>query len=200
MEQPVVGSAEHRCFMSLKLLAPLRRARAAFRRPWSRRNVLLSLLGTLTLVGSVACGSDSSPPPSGSPTVPPSSPAATLQSGDFGPLAVIESPGGSDALGGTGPVHIDDDCVTMTLSNGDILLLIWHAAEVRWDEQEQEITFSSAASPDAEPITIRDGDTITVGGASLEGDVPVERNLSWLATPNPACGGELWAVDSVTKH
>ena len=80
-----------------------------------------------------------------------------------------------------------------------MLLLIWHANEVRWDDENREIIYSSAADPDARPITIRDGDTITVGGESLIDDEPVERNLDWLATPHASCSGEAWAVSGLTK-
>jgi len=114
---------------------------------------------------------------------------------DFGPLAVIEGLGGDDALGGTGCVRIDDRCVTMTLSNGETLLLVWHASEVRWDEEDREITFSSVRG--SEPIKIRDGDIITVGGAGLGNDVPVERDLLWLSPPHESCTGEPWAVSEV---
>jgi hypothetical protein len=88
----------------------------------------------------------------------------------------------------------------MTRANGNGLLLVWHSREIRWDEQDREISFMSATAADAQPLTIRDGDTITVGGESLQDDVPVERNLVWLATPNASCSGEQWAVSSVEKH
>ncbi|MCH8200801.1 MAG: hypothetical protein IIB85_02640 [Chloroflexi bacterium] len=115
-------------------------------------------------------------------------------------MAVIDNLGGDAALGGIGPVRIEDNCVTMTRENGDVVLLIWHAAEVRWDEEDREIIYSSAAYPDAQPITIRDGDTITVGGSSLLDDEPVTRApLPWLATPHPSCSGEPWAVSFLTK-
>ena len=163
-------------------------------RPGPRRRGLLSLLGALTLIASVACGS------SASPTASPPSPSESQQSVDLGPLAVIDALGGSDARGGVGPVRIEDNCVTMTRENGDVLLLIWHSREVSWDEADREITFSSAAVADAKPITIRDGDTITVGGESLQNDEPpVTRNLVWLATPNATCDGAPWAVSSLAK-
>ena len=151
-----------------------------FRRRGPRRHRLHWLLLVLALIGSGACG-----------------PTQSRQSNDFGPLAVIDGLGGEDALGGTGPVHIGDSCVTMTRSNGEVLLLIWHAPEVGWDEQSREITFNSAADPGAAPITIRDGDTITVGGASLQDDEPVTRDLVWLATPQETCSGEPFAVSSI---
>ena len=167
---------------------------------------LLSLLGALTLLASVAC--DSSSPTGTSPTDPsPSSaqspqgesPTQSALGDDFGPLAVIENPGGSLARGGIGPVHIEENCVRMTLESGDALFLIWYEAQVTWDESTREITFTSLAEPDAEPITIKDGDTITVGGESLIGDEPVERHLDWLATPHASCDGEAWMVSGLTK-
>ena len=55
----------------------------------------------------------------------------------------------------------------MTRSNGEALVLVWRSAEVRWDASERKITFSSKVVADAaSPITIRDGDTITVGGVT----------------------------------
>ena len=41
-----------------------------------------------------------------------------------------------------------------------MLLLIWHANEVRWDEENREIIYSSAADPDAQPVAIR----VRIGG------------------------------------
>jgi len=99
-----------------------------------------------------------------------------------------------------GPVHIGENCVTMTRENGDLVLLIWNAVEVSWDAKDRTITYSSASGQDGQPITIREGDTITVGGESLIGDEPVERNLDWLATPHASCDGEAWMVSGLTKH
>lgn len=149
------------------------------------------LLSALVLAVS-ACGGGSSPSPS---------PTQSQQINDLGPLAVFEDPGtgAALALGGTGPIHIEDACVTMTLINGESLALVWRSAEVRWNEEDREITFTSAAVADAKPITIRDGDIITVGGASLEDDVPVTRNLAWLATPQASCEGRQWIVTVLTK-
>ncbi len=86
----------------------------------------------------------------------------------------------------------------MTRENGGVLPLIWRSDEVRWDGKERAITFSGSQA-DAKPITIRDGDIITVGGESLYGDEPEERNLVWLATPQATCTGEPWIVSSLTK-
>lgn len=53
-------------------------------------------LAALTLLVLVACGSAASPPTSGSPTASSPSPTESLQSDDFGPLAVIDSLGGTE--------------------------------------------------------------------------------------------------------
>jgi hypothetical protein len=159
----------------------------------------LFCLPLLCIFAVSACGGGSSP--SASPSPSPSSPTQSGQSNNLGPLAVFDDPGTGAvlALGGTGPIHIEDACVTMTLPNGEALLLVWRSAEVRWDENQREITFSSKAVADAAPITIRDGDTITVGGESLQDHVPVTRNLVWLATPQASCEGRQWAVNVLEK-
>lgn len=160
---------------------------------------LLPLLGALTLMGLVACG-PSSPSSTGSPTAPPQTPTQSQQVNDFGPLAVIEEPGGDQARGGIGPIDIGEDCVTMLRENGESVLLVWHSAEVSWDSESREITYTSFGNRGDSPITIGDGDIITVGGVSLLDDVPVERDLTWLATPHPTCPGGPWAVFGVTKE
>lgn len=173
------------CFTSLKLLALTRRC-CSFRLAWleQRIHLLLSLLSLLALIGLVACDADSSPSPS-----------------DSGPLIVVDVGGGSDSLGGTAPVDIGDNCVTMEQSNGNLLLLVWHSAEggweVGWNDDEREITFSSPAEP--ETVTIRDGDIITVGGESWEPqDAAVMRDFEWIAAPHESCSGELFEVSSVS--
>jgi hypothetical protein len=102
------------------------------------------------------------------------------------------------ALAGTGTLHIDDSCVTMTLATGENLLLVWLSSEVRWDDSQQ-ITYTSSSISGAAPITIRDGDTVTVGGEPLPDDEPVTRNLVWLATPQASCEDGKWIVNSLAK-
>jgi len=57
------------------------------------------------------------------------------------------------------------------------------------------ITFTDRGSA---PVAIRTGDTITVGGGPLADDVPIERDLEWVAEPDPSCTGEPFVADSVT--
>jgi len=153
-------------------------------RPERRPHLLLSMIAFLAAVNLVACDSDSAP-----------------STGDYGPLAVLHAAGGFEARGGVGTIDLGDDCVTLTNEAGLELLLIWHQHEegwvIDWNEKEREIKFSEPGEP---AVTIRDGDIITVGGASLIGDVPVEQELEWLAPPHESCTGEQWMVSSVTKE
>lgn len=117
----------------------------------------------------------------------------------YGPLTLVDAPGGGPLVrGGTGPIHIEGDCVTVTVENGDVLLLIWQSANVRWDDENEAIIFTSL-DQDAESIAIRDGDEIELGGALLD-DLPVETQLDWLATPHPICSGEAWFVSGITRQ
>lgn len=125
----------------------------------------------------------------------------------FGPLAVMDEPveGALQALGGTGPVDIGERCVTMTGENGFVVFLVWRSAEVTWDEGNREITFSNAATSDSEPVTISDGDIITIGGGGFGREGATERELrddpkiTWLAEPDESCEGDVWfSVHSVS--
>jgi hypothetical protein len=156
----------------------------AFTKPGSRGRGLGSLIVAIAVLGLAACASN----------------GASNDVG-HGPLAIVDVAGGAEALGGTGPIHIGDNCVTMEQPNGNSLLLVWHLAqggwEVGWNDDKRDITFSGPAQP--EPVTIGDGDIITVGGETWEPqDAPVTRNFEWVAAPDESCTGELFAVSSVT--
>ncbi len=126
-------------------------------------------------------------------------PVTVVDPEGLGPLAVLDSPGGSAwlALGGTGPIRIGERCVTLPRGNGDSVLLVWRSGEVLWDEKDREITFISSTAPDEGPITIRDGDIITVGGGWY-GD---PEDMAWVAPPDESCGTEdYFQVHSVDKE
>ena len=171
-----------------------------------RRRFKTLLAGLLWSTGAlvilcIACDS-SSPSASSSPStsIPPAQTHTAESDGyDFGPLAVIDNPGGSQALAGPGPVRIDEDCVTLTSATGTQFLLVWHVAEIAWDPESRTITYTRLWNRGDETVSILDGDIISVGGESLNSDVPIERNLTWLATPTPTCPGRPWAVSRVTK-
>ena len=120
---------------------------------------------------------------------------------EFGPLAVFRTDGAFQARGGTGPIHIGNECVTLTTETGQKLLLVWSlqegGGEVAWNEEEKAIVFRS---PRDSVVAIRDGDVITVGGGHLGSDRPPDRDPGWLAPLNESCTGERWMVGSVTKE
>ncbi len=123
--------------------------------------------------------------------------ACSSETASYGPLAVLgPDAGGSTALGGTGAVTIGDACVTLAREDGEELLLIWHSDDIEWDGGERSIVFATRGS---EPLVIRSGDVISVGGESLIGDVPVERDLEWLAPIDPSCSGRAWIVSGVDR-
>jgi hypothetical protein len=122
--------------------------------------------------------------------------AACDASTSYGPMAVIEPedafPG---ALGGTGIVNITDRCVTLDLE-GDTLLLAWHADHVTWLPETGEIDFHG---PIGDPLVIGDGDTVTIGGASLVRDPGDDRPVNWVVEPDPSCEGQPWSVATVSR-
>jgi hypothetical protein len=83
----------------------------------------------------------------------------------------------------------------MTRGSGDTVLLIWQDSDIAWDDAARAITFAPAGEG---PITLRDGDTIAIGGAFV-GNLPMEMHLNWLAAPSPECTGQQWFVSGVTK-
>lgn len=117
---------------------------------------------------------------------------------DYGPLAVIDDSetapeGGDDALGGTGPLSIGGECVTLENEGGQVLVLAWRASEVEWDEGE--IVFTGQGGD----VRLSDGDVLSVGGSSLSGEDELEASpdITWASEPDESCDGELWAVHSI---
>lgn len=115
----------------------------------------------------------------------------------YGPLAVLgPSTGSSDSLGGTGDLSITPDCVTLSLPNGETLLLVWHSNRVTWSEQRHEIAFENV---DGESFVLSDGGEVTVGGESLIGDGgELNREVEWIAELDPGCQGEAFIVTQVS--
>lgn len=119
----------------------------------------------------------------------------------FGPLAVIEDNGGgqSDALGGTGTVIVGERCVELDVQ-GTRRLLVWRSADVRWDSAASSIVFAPQGK---QPIVIRNGTNITIGGEALPTDdpagdgKPTAAGVRWLATPDDQCSTNVFIVHSV---
>jgi hypothetical protein len=120
---------------------------------------------------------------------------ACSSSRDYGPLAVVpDSDGRDEALAGPGTIRIDENCVTLTMPPDIILIPVWYAGDVRWDEENREITFD-IPSQDDDAITIRDSDVISLGGGQFGSSQPVD----WVLPPHESCRGELWGVGSVIR-
>lgn len=118
---------------------------------------------------------------------------------DLGPLAVLDAEGGGfgETLGGRGPITIDEDCVSVTVSNGHELLLVWQSGSVSWSGSPQAITFSPRAGS---PVTVHSSDVVTVGGETLvPEDSPTEREFTWIKEPEAGCTGEQFLVSTISQ-
>lgn len=128
-----------------------------------------------------------------------------------GPLALIadQGPYDNDAGTGSGVIHIDERCVTLNQPDWEApLLLVWSSEDVRWSESARSITFDgNIETLEADSITIRDGDVLSLGGSLMILDEDVEQQLpsrdewtrgyEWIVEPNQACRGAPWLVGSV---
>lgn len=117
---------------------------------------------------------------------------------DWGPLTVVDSPGGGPDAG-FGPVtlHIGDRCVTAGRGRGETTL-VWSSGAVDWRPGNRRIVFT-----DTKGSTTRfdDGDTAMFGGMPLERDGDEEGNRAgawldglWLNEPDPSCPESYWLV------
>jgi hypothetical protein len=120
--------------------------------------------------------------------------------GEWGPLAVVASSGGDEALA-VGTLHISSDCVVLEEAGNQMTVLVWPADRTNWDAATRNITFVNL---DGQRVTLADGDRVTfVGG----GDSTEESGLSgeawrngmeWIAPPADGCPLESrWSVGEV---
>ena len=119
---------------------------------------------------------------------------------EWGPLAVMPSTGGDQALS-TGVLRISDRCVLLEGGDGESELLVWPAGRTRWDHVRDSIAFTNS---DGTWFSLRDGEVLNVGGG---GENTVESGVSgvewaesadWVAAPDPACPLESrWYVGEI---
>ena len=119
---------------------------------------------------------------------------------EWGPLAVMRSTGGDQALS-TGVLRISDRCVLLEGGDGESELLVWPAGRTRWDPDRDSIAFTNS---DGTRFSLRDGEVLNVGGG---GDSTAESGVSgaewaesvdWVAAPDPACPMESrWYVGEI---
>jgi hypothetical protein len=123
-------------------------------------------------------------------------------------MAVIEDPGPDRPEAGTGfgRIEIDDRCVTLD-RDGERMLLVWRPGDVRWSGSTKSITFTGPVyDAPTDSITLRDGDVIAAGGATLIQDEDSANpptsdawiaEHTWVAEPDPRCLGVPWLVGSL---
>jgi hypothetical protein len=115
----------------------------------------------------------------------------------WGPLAVIHE--GADLVldsrGGTGPVAIGPECVSLTTQD-DVITLVWRDSQTSWDSNLNQIVFRNVTG---EPVRVSNGETIDVGGVFAVRGQPVPMELTWISPPAPDCEGDLFVVHTVQR-
>ena len=112
---------------------------------------------------------------------------------DWGPLAVVPTAGGAEALN-TGTLRITQSCVFLETAGGESDLLVWPADRTRWEATAGTIGFTNS---DGAELTLRDGEPVSFSGggdSTAEGGVSGEEWLArvdWVARPDPSCGDPL---------
>ena len=121
---------------------------------------------------------------------------------DWGPLAVVPTAGGDQALN-TGTLRTTQSCVFLETGGGESELLVWPADRTRWDAAADAIGFTNS---DGTEVTLRDGEPVSFGGggdSTAEGGVSGEEWLArvdWVARPDPSCPMEIrWYVNEVVS-
>lgn len=122
--------------------------------------------------------------------------------GDWGPLAVVPSTGGDQALS-TGVLRITDRCVVLETAGGDSELLVWPADRTRWEAADASIFFSDLAGRE---VKVADGVEVVFSGG---GDATAESGVSgdawvastdWVAAPDTSCPKETrWYVGEIVS-
>ncbi len=76
------------------------------------------------------------------------------------------------------------------------MLPVWHQVSIEWVASSRAIRFTRI---DGNVVQLNDGDTVTLGGEALFGDVSVreESDIPWVQKPAPGCEGEPFIVDDI---
>lgn len=119
----------------------------------------------------------------------------TYASGDdtSSPLATWDPSGSTTfttATVGTGTLNITDTCVWLEVEGtNERILLVW-PEPTSWNAETSEITF---VNQQGESINLKNGDTLTPGGAESTWNRP------FVVPPNPACEADvLFILNDVT--
>lgn len=126
--------------------------------------------------GAATSGQPSSPAQSSTGVGPT---AGTLDS----PLAVARGPSSSDPVTGA-PVtlHVGEECVTVRVL-GQRQLLAFNKGYARWDANRGVIRFESIGDGDTSPITLRDGERVTL---QYQGRLRIPVS-AWVIPPDRSC-------------
>lgn len=106
---------------------------------------------------------------------------------DWGPLAVIEGTG--DEARNEGTLVVTGECVFLE-RDGERTLLVWPAAQVRWNADDDSISFSTLRQG---VLALRSGDYVVLGGGGSSADegylsgAAWADSIDWVHRPADAC-------------
>lgn len=105
----------------------------------------------------------------------------------WGPLTVVDGAPSGRLARITGTLRMDENCVTLTATDGQQVLLVWPSQATAWDADEGAVIYS----PNDESVTLTDGQTVSFGGASAGSDSQVE----YVSASHPSCpASDAWLV------
>ena len=105
------------------------------------------------------------------------------------PLAVVVAPSSLDPYPAeVARLHIDEDCVTITM-RGERRLLAFNKGYASWDATRAEIRFESIGGGVQPPISLHDGQRMHIAyEADLGFTVPAD---AWIVPPDPTCPSDV---------
>jgi hypothetical protein len=108
----------------------------------------------------------------------------------WGPLTVVEGPPSRRSARITGTLHIDENCVTLTATDGQQVLLVWPSRNTVWDADAGAVRYGTNDAT----VTLADGHTVVFGGGA-GGASWLESTDGLVSPPHPSCDtADVWFV------
>lgn len=121
----------------------------------------------------------------------------------WGPLAVARDEGRLHALA-SGTLLITETCTYLLDQTGEVAyLLVWRAADTRWDAQRGRIVFRNPdyREPPSEIFVLEDGQPVRLGGGDAPFVAPIDASdANWAAVPHADCmAPAFWYVGEIAR-
>lgn len=162
---------------------------------------IVAAIMALTLAGCTPSGQEATSPLPSTGAAP--STTDPNQPFDWGPMAVVPPPEGTDLALAEGVIRITDTCVVLNWTLG-ATLLYWPADRARWVPESNTIQF---ANSDGTFANVHNGARVAIGGSGdsvADGGLPGDEwvnSMSWIVPPDPACPlDQRWGVGYVEAN